>query len=124
MSRLISARRLAASKFGRVSAVTLASTAVLVAVAAPASADDSGYWPHSKPCQPGARYAAGWASTPDGDYVFGRDCAADGWGILVEALVDSNHDGFYDTVIGKVWDHSSSGDGTWNKANCWSGTTR
>lgn len=94
-----------------VAATATAAMTLLVGLSAPASADDSGYFPNSKPCKHGARYAVGWSNY--GHWLFGRDCKADGWGIKVIAWYKDKPEVGGWGYIGEVWDHSSAGDGAW-----------
>src|SRR5690242_20650048 len=91
---------------GKIAGVMVASGAVVAGFATPASAEP---WFHPL-CQPGARYAVGWQA--DGDWVFGRDCKADGYGINVIVIYQEDNGTWVDTGDG-VSDHSSAGDGAW-----------
>lgn len=105
MPRPTKLRRTKTAVVGKLVGTAAISVAMLATVATPASADDSSYYPNSKPCQSGARYAIGWDNA--NNHVFGRDCKADGYGILVDAWANGN-------FLGDVWDHSHAGNGVWN----------
>lgn len=112
MPKPLSIRRLMTGTPGKVTGTAVLATALLATLVTPAAADDSGYYPNPKPCQPGARFAVGWDNA--NDHVFGRDCESDGIGIRVVAYADDSLYGNGYIEVGEVWDHSSDGNGTWN----------
>lgn len=89
----------------------VASAVVLAGVLAPSAAVASHNPFEPIPCKPDARYAIGWQ--PDGEWLFGRDCKADGYGVVVEADYLAS-DGSWKDIV-DVWDSSSAGDGAWRQ---------